>query len=400
MPFSISEFNWQLIVIIVGISAAVSYVGDVLGMKIGKRRISLLGLRPRYTSTIVTMFTGIAVAILTLCAAAYTSESVRAAFFGVNYLEREIARLIQDQRERQDQLSQMEFELSMAYGDLRRMEGDLLSASRDLRDVKAELGSARIQVTELEKERARLDGQMELLSREKERMESDVAALRKETDDLRKGLEEMKGGRVIVFQGELLSQIAVESDASPNDIDAALSRLISSAAEAITVKNRESGMPIQAGDLPKVEISEALRKEIYDELGRSSGRKLLRLTAAMNVVLGQVVDSKVDIFDSKIVFRKDEILLTDKIRGGLAQNDASDLLYTMLKQINPKAVALGVLPDPISGTVGNIDSLEFFSVVDRINESRQPLVITFMAANDIYTEGPVNIRIVLEEEEE
>ena len=319
VPFSISEFNWQLIVIIVGISAAVSYVGDVLGMKIGKRRISLLGLRPRYTSTIVTMFTGIAVAILTLCAAAYTSESVRAAFFGVNYLEREIARLMQDQRERQDQLSQMEFELSMAYGDLRRMEGDLLSASRDLRDVKAELGSARIQVTELEKERARLDGQMDLLSREKERMESDVAALRKETDDLRKGLEEMKGGRVIVFQGELLSQIAVESDASPNDIDAALSRLISSAAEAITVKNRESGMPIQAGDLPKVEISEALRKEIYDELGRSSGRKLLRLTAAMNVVLGQVVDSKVDIFDSKIVFRKDEILLTDKIRGGLAK---------------------------------------------------------------------------------
>ena len=151
MPFSISEFNWQLIVIIVGISAAVSYVGDVLGMKIGKRRISLLGLRQRYTSTIVTMFTGIAVAILTLCVAAYTSESVRAAFFGVNYLEREIARLIQDQRERQDQLSQMEFELSMAYGDLRSMEGDLRSASRDLRDVKAELGSARIQVTELEK---------------------------------------------------------------------------------------------------------------------------------------------------------------------------------------------------------------------------------------------------------
>jgi uncharacterized protein (DUF3084 family) len=399
VPFSTSEFNWQLIVIIVGISAAVSYVGDVLGMKIGKRRISLLGLRPRYTSTIVTMFTGIAVAILTLCAAAYTSESVRAAFFGVNYLEREIARLIQDQRERQDQLSQMEFELSMAYSDLRSMEGELLSASRDLRDVTAELGGARLQVTELERERARLDEQMGLLNQEKERMESDVAALRKEADDLREGLDEMKGGRVIVFQGELLAQIAVESDARPDEVDAALSRLVISAAEAITVKNRESGMAM-AGEPPRVEISEALRKEIHDELGRSSGRKLLRLTAAMNVVLGQVVDSKVDIFDSKVVFRKDEILLTDKIRGGLPQDDASDLLYTMLKQINPKAVALGVLPNPISGAVGNLDSLDFFSVVDKINESQQPLVITFVAANDIYTEGPVNIRILLEEEEE
>ncbi|MDR3321892.1 MAG: DUF3084 domain-containing protein [Synergistaceae bacterium] len=63
MPFSASEFNWQLIFIIVAISAVVTYVGDVLGMRIGKKRISLLGMRPRYTSTVITTFTGIAVAI-------------------------------------------------------------------------------------------------------------------------------------------------------------------------------------------------------------------------------------------------------------------------------------------------------------------------------------------------
>jgi uncharacterized protein (DUF3084 family) len=399
VPFSISEFNWQLILIIVGISAVVSYVGDVLGMRIGKRRISLLGLRPRYTSTIITMFTGIAVAFLTLCAAAYTSESVRAAFFGVNYLEKEIARLMQDQLERRDQLSQMEFDLSMAYGDLSRMEEELLSASRDLKGVTAELGKAKLQAADLEKERARLGEQVELLSRERERMESDVAALRAEADNLKEGLDEMKAGKVIVFQGERLAQIAVESGARPDDIDAALSRLVSAAEEAITARDNASDRPRPVGGSPKVEISEALRREIHDKLASSSGRKLLRLTAAANVVLGQVVNGRIDIFDSKLVFRKDDVLLTDIVSGGLAQNDASDRLYTMLKQINPKAVALGVLPDPISGAVGNLDSLDFFSVVDRINESKQPMIITFLASDDIYTEGPVNIRIVLGEEE-
>jgi uncharacterized protein (DUF3084 family) len=399
VPFSTSEFNWQLILIIVGISAVVSYVGDVLGMRIGKRRISLLGLRPKYTSTIITMFTGIAVAILTLCAAAYTSESVRAAFFGVNYLEREIARLMQDQLERQDQLSQMEFELSMAYADLSSTEEELLSASRDLRDVTAELGKAKLQAADLERERARLGGQVEVLSRERAKMESDVAALRAEADDLKEGLDEMRGGKVIVFQGELLAQIAVESGARSDDIDEALSRLVIAAEEAIAAKNSESDRPRPVGGSPKVEISETLRKEIHGELASSSGRKLLRLTAAANVVLGQVVSGRVDIFDSKLVFRKDEVLLTDIVSGGLAQNDASDRLYTMLKQINPKAVALGVLPDPITGAVGNLDTLDFFAVVDKINESKQPTLITFLASNDIYTEGPVNIRIVLGEED-
>ncbi|MDR1020619.1 MAG: DUF3084 domain-containing protein [Synergistaceae bacterium] len=399
MPFSISEFNWRLILIIVGISAVVSYVGDVLGMRIGKRRISLLGLRPRYTSTIITMFTGVSVAILTLFAAAYTSESVRAAFFGVSYLEREIASLMRDQRERMDQLSDMEFSLSMAYGDLGRMEEELLSASRDLRAVTARLGEVQLQSGALEKERARLSGQVGVLNKEKLIAEADLSALREETDNLREGLAEMKEGRVTVFQGELLAQTSVEAGASSGDIEAAMARLVSLAEETITVKNRESGILKLVGESLKVEIPEAEREKVGRGLDTVPSRKLLRLTAASNAVLGQVVTGSVDIFTSRLVFRKDDVLLTDMVKGGLAQNDASDVLYTMLKQINPKAVAMGVLPDPISGAVGNLDSLDFFAAVDKISESKLPVAVTLHAANDIFTEGPVNVKITVEGEE-
>ncbi|MDR0649313.1 MAG: DUF3084 domain-containing protein [Synergistaceae bacterium] len=396
MSFSISEFNWRLILIIIGISAVVSYVGDVLGMKIGKRRISLIGLRPRYTSTIITMFTGVSVAILTLCAAAYTSESVRAAFFGVSYLEREIAGLIRDQRERTDQLNDMEFSLSMAYGDLSRMEEELLFASRDLRAVTARLGQAQLQSAALEKERARLGGQVDVLNKEKLRAEADLSALRKETDILREGLAEMKEGRVIVSQGELLAQAVVEGGASSGDIEAAMARLVALAEETITIKNRESGILKLVSEPLKVEIPQAERGKALRYIGAASGRKVLRLTAASNAVLGHVVSGSVDIFTSKLIFRKDDVLLTDIVEGGLTQNDASDVLYTMLKRINPKAVEMGVLPDPISGAVGNLDSLDFFAAVDSISESTLPVAVTLRSADDIYTEGPVNVRITVE----
>ncbi|MDR3254720.1 MAG: DUF3084 domain-containing protein [Synergistaceae bacterium] len=397
MPFSASEFNWQLILIIAAISALVTYVGDVLGMRIGKRRISLLGLRPRYTSTVITTFTGVAVAILTLCAAAYMSASVRRAFFGVNYLEGEIARLLTDQHDREGELGRMEFELAMANIDLGAMERALLTASSDLGEVSVKLSDAQRQAASLQSERERLTIQVTALDKEKTQMEKSVASLRGETEQLKRGLAEMREGRVIAFQGELLAQVSVEGGAKPADIGAALARLARLAEEALAVKNRESGI-LGAGDAPpKAAITENEKKKIYETLGGAKGRKLLRLTAPANVVQGQLVNGVVDIFDSRLIFQKDEVLMTETIKGGLGQENAADILYTMLKQLNRQAVAKGILPDPISGAVGNLDSLDFYDAVDKISDFSEASSVSLVAAADIYTEGPVDVRIVLGE---
>jgi uncharacterized protein (DUF3084 family) len=393
VPYSASEFNWQLIFIIVAISAVVTYVGDVLGMRIGKKRISLMGMRPRYTSTVITTFTGVAVAILTLFAAAYMSVSVRAAFFGVNYLEREIALLIQDQHDREDQLDRMEFDLSMANIDLSAMERSLTTASDDLADVSGKLAEAQRQVTGLEDESARLSLQVRALDEEKRGMEAAVADLRAETAQLKSGLAEMREGRVIAFQGELLAQVPVDGKASRADVDAALAKLIRLAEETLVVKNRESGI-LTSGDVPpKVAMAEDERKKVYSALVGSPERRLLRLIAPANVVQGQLVNGHAEIFDSRLIFRKDEVLMTETIRGGLEQSEAADVLYTMLKQLNGVSVAKGILPDPISGAVGNLDTLDFYDAVDSISEFIEERSVTLMAADDIYTEGPVNVKI-------
>jgi uncharacterized protein (DUF3084 family) len=390
--FQASEFNWQLILIVAAISAVVTYVGDVLGMRLGKRRISLLGMRPRYTSTVITTFTGVGVAILTLLAAAYTSEQVRMAFFGVNYLEREIARLIQDQHEREDQLAEMEIELSMARAEFASMERELCAASADLKDAAAKLESTQKQADELVRERSILNDQVRSLNAEKARMEKSVASLRSETGRLKKGLAEMKEGWVIASQGELLAQTSIESGAASADINAALLRLVNAGEEVLTAKNMSLGNP--SAD-PKVEIDDREREKIYAALKAGGGRKLLRLTAPSNVVQGQVVNGVAEIFDSRIIFKKGDTLMTGTINGGLAQNEAADTLYTMLKHINRMAVSRGVLPDPITGTVGNLDSIDFYEIVDEISESIADKNITFLAADDIYTEGPVDVQILL-----
>ncbi len=336
----LSEFNWQLILIIVAISAVVSYVGDVLGMKIGKKRISLFGLRPKYTSTVITIATGLAVAVLTLMVASYTSERVRGAFFGVNYLEGQISQLTTDLRERQYQLDEMELEV--------------FGARQELEQLNTEAAT------------------------------------------LKEGLAEMKEGQVIAFQGELLAQTPLEGDASRQAIDNAISRLVQIAEEKLSLKDASTGPTVStdsSSPATEVVVTPSEREKVERELLASDTRKVLRLSAPSNIVLGQTVEGVVQIYDSRLIYEKDRLLLTHTVDEPLSSEDAANLLYALLKQINRMAVGNGVLPDPISGTVGNLDSMEFYDAVDRIGDNDGEHIVNLFAATDIYTEGPVNIRV-------
>lgn len=399
MPFSFSEFNWRLILLMIAVSAVVSYVGDVVGMKIGKKRVSLFGLRPRYTSTVITIMTGVAIAVATLGVAAGTSDAVRNALYGINWLGRELARLTLESRQISDQLAEsemnrdiLEIELLQNQRQLEKLTKDLETAADDLTATRQRLALAELQTKDAENERSALMVQLRALDAEKKSMEQAVAALRSESERLRAGLAEMKEGRILAFQGELLSQVTVEGGSTSQDVEYALVRLARQAEEKLSLKleqEEHSGPP--AG----VTIDSASRKAAIAELRDAKGRKVLRLTAPSNIVQGQVVSGEVRIFDSKLIFPKDSVIYRVSAQGGMEPEDASDLLYTFLKRINKQAVEEGVLSDPISGAVGNLDSLEFYNVTDKMTEAEGDIVITFLAATDIYTEGPVNVKIEL-----
>ena len=68
-----------LIAVLVATGGIIAFIGDRLGTKIGKKRLSLFGLRPRYTSTIVTIFTGFLITATTLGIMSVISRDVRCA---------------------------------------------------------------------------------------------------------------------------------------------------------------------------------------------------------------------------------------------------------------------------------------------------------------------------------
>ncbi len=88
------------------IAGAVAYVGDRVGHQVGRRRLTLYGIRPRYTSTIVAIATGMVIALVVTLVAILASQEVKTAFFQLHSINTQIAELQARQRELEAKVNQ------------------------------------------------------------------------------------------------------------------------------------------------------------------------------------------------------------------------------------------------------------------------------------------------------
>jgi Protein of unknown function (DUF3084) len=81
------------VVIITVIAGVIAYIGDRVGHQVGRKRLTLFGLRPKYTSTIVAVGTGMLIALSVTLLALAASGYVRMAFFRLGQLNAQINQL-------------------------------------------------------------------------------------------------------------------------------------------------------------------------------------------------------------------------------------------------------------------------------------------------------------------
>ena len=86
----LSGTNWLLIFSLIFGSAALAVLGDSVGSKYGKKRISLFGMRPKHTSRLITAFTGALIAVGILGVMSIFSQDVRTALFGMKLLRQQM----------------------------------------------------------------------------------------------------------------------------------------------------------------------------------------------------------------------------------------------------------------------------------------------------------------------
>src|SRR5271165_1014976 len=82
-----------LILGIMVLAGIIAYIGDRVGHQVGRKRMTLFGLRPKYTSTIVAVATGMAIALAATLSALAASQYARAAFFHLDEINTRVNEL-------------------------------------------------------------------------------------------------------------------------------------------------------------------------------------------------------------------------------------------------------------------------------------------------------------------
>lgn len=155
----------------------IAWAGDVIGYRLGKRRSSLFGLRPRTTARTIGIAVGVLLPMAGLAVAAAGSENVRIALFQLDALRDDQARLLDNNRDLQHQVQGAEANARHAQQRAAKAtaEGDRLA-------TKVNQGQERLQ---------RVKGQLRGVQRELERANGQLAALKAETSKLREEREQL-----------------------------------------------------------------------------------------------------------------------------------------------------------------------------------------------------------------
>lgn len=85
--------GFLIVVLIVIFAGLIAYIGDRVGHQVGRKRLTLFGLRPKYTSTIVAVGTGMIIAFAVTSVTLLASGYAKQAFFHLSEINNQVNEL-------------------------------------------------------------------------------------------------------------------------------------------------------------------------------------------------------------------------------------------------------------------------------------------------------------------
>jgi len=302
--------GWLLILALLLLGGVLSTLGDRLGSKVGKARLSLLGLRPRSTAVVITVLTGSLISAISLGLMLLVSDRLRTGLFELDQLERRL----RDGREALDR-SQRE---------LRAAEEGRQEARSQLAMVEAQAGSLRRELAPLIQQRQQLERERDQLSREigakdadirrnreeLARLNSRINAGAKELQQLETNLIALRRGDVVISSGQPLeiAKVRIEQPDQARPVIEALLRQT----------NTNVYQRVLPGEAPKRQILLVPRSDITKLEGILSkkGDWVVSLISAANVLKGErQVVAFPDVRRNKLVVKAGEQLATTMLEG-------------------------------------------------------------------------------------
>ena len=418
-----------LIIVMIITGGAIAFIGDKLGTKIGKKRLSIFGLRPRHTSMVITVITGALITGLSIGSMAVISENVRTALFGMEELNAAMAstkeslslvtqELFQTQEEFQragadlenskkeiealkteqtelmeeserlksgnERLEAENSDLANSNSELSAQNDNLAASNSELSAQNQNLSSANV---ELENTNRKLGEFNVTLTADNEKLSKDNALLEEHAKNLRAGLIAMREGDIILKAGEILASGVIKGNRSADEIHADIEKLAENATRNIVER---FGSDFDGA----VWIYDQELQDTINKISDSNKEMILRISAAGNLVRGEPIRASLFLYPNNPVYSKDELVF-EGIYEVKSDEDAEPIVREFLSEVNRAAVAKGILTDPITHAVGVMEGSQLYELIDELNDVRGKVKLTAYARDATTSIGPLRLNIKL-----
>ncbi|MEB3241158.1 MAG: DUF3084 domain-containing protein [Synechococcus sp.] len=364
--------GWLLILAVLVLGGVLSTLGDRLGSKIGKARLSLFKLRPKKTAVVITVFTGSLISALTLGLMVAVSERLRVGLFQLDQLERKL------------RVSRQSLQLSL--NQLNANQQELAQARQERQTASAQLKTLEQRRRELQAERDRLGVEVKARDQELRQLQQRTARGQEELRQLESNVLALRSGDVVLGTGQPLTMAKV-SIPQPGLARQATEDVLRQA----NLRAYQQVLPGMAPERQLLLIPRSEVSKVESALSRG-GPWVVSILSAGNVLRGEKrVLAYADVRPSRQVIRSGEVLASVTLEPGERLAEQVDgRLQLLLAAARTEMRRRGSLAPDLQ-----VNRAAFAALAQELlnRSGSEPVVLELLAARDSDTADPVWVEL-------
>jgi uncharacterized protein (DUF3084 family) len=304
-------------------------------------------------------------------------------------LKTEVARLAREQQ-------QLQSDRDNLLSERNQVQTRLQAVNQQKQKLEAAVKLTQTQKQQLESAVRTASDQRAQLLQQQQRLQQEVASLEGTSKRLGENLEALllrvRGGNITIRTGQVLAAGTFSNIKDKKTSLEMIGALLRQARRnAIVLANPERISPEQQ----VIQITERDVERLALQL-QDGQPYVVRILSAANYLAGESQILVVpQVARNQAVLSPGERLATVTFNPAtMSDTQILNRLNELFTQSNRRAIQRGVLPDPVTGGVGEFNQIDLFKFVLDLKQSPGELEVTAIAPQAVYTAGPLRLELI------
>lgn len=371
-------YGFTLILTLVIVGGVIAYIGDRLGMNVGRKKLTLFGLRPKHTSVLVTIVTGVFISAASIGVLSIASQDVRTALFNMKEIQDELRGLQQDYGLMKIQRDTAQLELQQAE----ESYGEMIVA----------LAEAEQSVSELKEQAAFLEGEVVELTARTLQLRESYDLLSEDYGVVEMAWGQIRGSDIAFNASEVILTTVIRKGWGREEIRAQLEHFMH---EVDDVAYRRSARAPESDTYRAIFLQAGVLDFAVEDVLMAQGDVIVRAVSEGNSIPGVPVLVYLENYPEQMIFSKGTVLAANSWDPSSGV-EIDRVILQILNEANSAAINAGMAVSRERGAAVLLPGDDFLDAIFASRDIEEPVDVRLVVANDTWrSRTPVELYLDL-----